>query len=62
MSTLKMVEEKVLCLELASGPKLRIGGQKSQDKYDTRQKRKSTILETNSFVLDVGIVIVFQCL
>ena len=44
------------------GQNLRIGGQKSQDKYDTRQKRKSTILETNSFVLDAGIVIVFQCL
>ena len=62
MSTLKTVEAKVLCLELASGIKLRIGGQKSQDKYDTRQKRKSTILETNSSFLDAGIFIVFQCL
>ena len=62
MSTRKTVEEKVLCLELASGPKVRIVGQKSQDKYDTRQKGKSTILETNSFVLDAGIFIVFQCL
>ena len=62
MSTLRTVEEKVLCLELASGPKLLIGGQKSQDKYDTRLKRKSAILETSSFVLDAGIFIVFQCL
>lgn len=62
MSTLRTVDEKVLCLELASGPKLLIGGQKSQDEYDTRQKRKSAILETNSFVLDAGIFIVFQCL
>ena len=62
MSTLRTAEEKVLCLEFASGPKLPIGGQKSQDKYDTRQKRKSAILETNSFVLDAGIFIVFQCL
>ena len=62
MSTLRTVEEKALRLELALGPKLLIGGQKSQDEYDTRRKMKSAILETNSFVLDAGIFIVFQCL